>query len=119
MTTEEKIHVFEHSKLVSGNFTQEAVTAAYVEALAALRAKQEAEKNDPLTLDELREMDGEPVWVKPLVGWKTEPFWAIVHGRDVSDGRLSNDPERCVLSLGDPGAYWTDWLAYRRKPEEV
>ncbi len=75
--------------------------------------------NLPLTMEELREMDGEPVWVKPLVGWKTEPFWAIVHGRDVSDGRLSNDPERCVLSLGDTGAYWTDWLAYRRKEDVI
>jgi len=48
MTTEEKIHIFEHSKLVSNNFTQEAVAASYVEALSALRAQQEAERNTPL-----------------------------------------------------------------------
>ncbi len=37
-------------------------------AIAALRAQQEAEKNDPLTMDELREMDGEPVWVNIASG---------------------------------------------------
>ncbi len=90
----------------------------WLRELQILRAQAEAEKNEPLTLEELRKMDGKPVWVKPLVGWKTEPFWAIVHAPYVSDGRLSNDPERCVLSLGGPGAYWTDWIAYRRKPED-
>lgn len=36
MTLDEIIHVFENSKLVSDNFSEQAVTAAYVEALAAL-----------------------------------------------------------------------------------
>lgn len=49
MTIDEKIHVFENSRLVSYNFTSDAVTSAYVEALSALRAQQEAEKNEPLT----------------------------------------------------------------------
>ena len=34
-----------------------------VYALAALREQQEREENEPLTLEELREMDGEPVWL--------------------------------------------------------
>ncbi len=38
-------------------------------AVSALRAQVEAEREAPLTLDELREMDGEPVWVKPLAVW--------------------------------------------------
>ena len=31
-------------------------------ALSAINEKQERENPKPLTLDELREMDGEPVW---------------------------------------------------------
>lgn len=33
-------------------------------AIDALRAQQETEKNDPLTLDELRELHGKSVWCK-------------------------------------------------------
>ncbi len=61
---DELIHIFEACKLVSDHFTPEAVTAAYVEGLAALHARRAAtEANAPLTLDELREMDGEPVYL--------------------------------------------------------
>ena len=41
LTLAEKIHTFENSHLVSDNFTQEALTAAYVEALAALHKTAE------------------------------------------------------------------------------
>lgn len=37
MTREEAAHILEYSRIVSENFTQEAVTATYVMALAALR----------------------------------------------------------------------------------
>lgn len=67
MSENEIIHVFEHSKLISDHFTLEAVTAAYVAALAALREKQERENPEPLTLEELRGMDGKPVWVQDLL----------------------------------------------------
>ena len=35
---------------------------------ALLLTQEEAEKNEPLTLDELREMDGEPVYMVDLTG---------------------------------------------------
>lgn len=38
-------------------------------ANVALRAQLEVEKNEPLTLDELREMDGEPVWDNYYLVW--------------------------------------------------
>lgn len=38
-------------------------------ALAALRAQQEREDPQPLTLEELRKMDGEPVWDNFLMEW--------------------------------------------------
>ena len=37
MTREEAAHILEYSRIVSENFTQEAVTATYVMALSALR----------------------------------------------------------------------------------
>ena len=36
MTLQEKIHIFENSKITADCFTSEALTATYVEALAAL-----------------------------------------------------------------------------------
>lgn len=41
MTREEIIHIFENSRLVSEHFDSEAVTAAYIEGLAALREQEE------------------------------------------------------------------------------
>ena len=63
LSTEECIHIYEYGQLKSKSFVPEAVNAAYVAGLAALYEKLEREKNDPLTLDELLEMDGEPVWI--------------------------------------------------------
>lgn len=70
--------------------------------------------NDPLTLDELRGMQGEPVWVEEVA----EDF---------------QNRNKCRVLKRFCGEYvlWTDdsfnvsdncgktWLAYRRKPEEV
>lgn len=86
-------------------------------ALSALRAQAEAEKNEPLTLDELREMDGEPVWVEVPDGYKHYNGWALV---DVT-WKKNNviylvrahgpvNPCEAVLKNG--------WKIYRRKPEE-
>lgn len=69
--------------------------------------------NDPLTLDELREMDGEPVWVRELA----EPGrgqWRIIKGPWYDVG-LHLDGFG-MLECEDTGK---TWLAYRRKPEEV
>jgi len=44
-------------------------TEALQVALAALRAQQKARTNEPLTLDELRQMDGEPVYVLDNRRW--------------------------------------------------
>lgn len=72
--------------------------------------------NPPLTLDELRKMDGEPVWVcnpKDI----QQGHWALVR----------NDPldvpeyNYCAYAVGISWSfsdYGKTWLAYRRKPEE-
>ena len=80
-----------------------------------VRAPTLTPPNEPLTLDELREMDGQPVWVKclkpdkytyPPVGWRILET-AITGNFGVWNGD-------CVLIERD---YGTDWLAYRRPPE--
>ena len=66
-------------------------------------------KNEPLTLDELREMDGEPVWVQSP-GIPEYGRWAIVEGVG----------ENCLFLRDDFTChdYGKTWLAYRQKPEE-
>lgn len=73
-----------------------------------LAALGNMEKNDPLTLDELRNMDGDPVWVTP------GNFWALVRVVDKLVILVASDGER---------AYAGAWIKlmgpiYRRKPEE-
>ena len=66
-------------------------------------------KNEPLTLDELRKMDGKPVWVQSP-GVPEYGRWAIVEGVG----------ENCLFLHDDFTChdYGKTWLAYRKKPEE-
>ena len=72
MTREEAAHILEYSRIVSENFTQEAVTATYVMALAALRGptREQVEKMRGEWID----IDGEKVPVDKY----GQPFgWAM------------------------------------------
>jgi hypothetical protein len=71
-------------------------------------------ENKPLTLDELRQMSGEPVWVNCPPDSPNVPHCCIV-----SINSLSGDG--CVIS-GFGVNHWFEhyekyWTAYRRKPE--
>ena len=75
-------------------------------AISALR-QQDARKNDPLTLDELRQMDGEPIYiVYGDVAW-----WDIVSFSAQDWLYLAREEELRYSRYGE-------WLAYRQKPEE-
>ena len=82
--------------------------ARFSEEIMVLREQQ---SNDPLTLDELRQMDGEPVWVVRLDG-RLKSRWHIVGSSlwiemfTEWDGAFSPD-------------YGKTWLAYRHKTEDV
>lgn len=126
MTREEIIHIFENSRLVSEHFDSEAVTAAYIEGLAALREQDErdnriesdAVKNEPLTLDELRQMDGEPVFLADLVH-KSDPTVADLWGGWIV---FTNHNQNGFIPRGggffSNYGYGKNWLAYRSKPKE-
>ena len=88
---------------------------AYFWARKALRITL-TPPNEPLTLDELLKMDGQPVWIKRLKGLSVcDTDWAVVDvcpnkirvwwfGSEVEDEPSEKD-------------YGETWLAYRRPPE--
>ena len=78
--------------------------------------------NEPLTLEELREMNGEPVWVKRLKGLSVcDTDWAVV------EFRIEPDVKHYEIRVWWPGSededtpseedYGKTWMAYRRPPE--
>ena len=71
--------------------------------------------NEPLTLDELRKMDGEPVWV---VYGEDEGVWALVEVCEESIFLTNNLGGR--TEYADDAELEDDGLTvYRQKPEEV
>ena len=103
---------------------RKAVDDACILAVAALREQEErdnriesdAVKNDPLTLDELREMDGEPVWVETgevSLGEQIIGSWEIFIGRESAIYYFTRRKRGFFAEH-----YGKTWLAYRRKPKE-
>lgn len=71
--------------------------------------------NEPLTLEELREMDGEPVWGKSLITGKPGE-WFILRVVEMSKTWFI----ACAgaeQGFGDKDTYGETWVAYRRPPE--
>lgn len=100
--------------------TSKAALVEYDDDEARLEACNEAcriaatalrmEENRPLTLEQLMEMDGEPVYVTSSIG--EQPMWYIV---DAEELELKNPWDRITLEEWDEGY---QYRAYRRKPEE-
>ena len=120
MTREEAIKILEYPvKKWSMEWDEREDGLSYYEALdmaiSALRQQEHfrevTKKVEPLTLDELREMEGQPVYIV-----ENTEYWAIVNSFDQAGVYL--------LSYGNPddygyfGLYGKTWLAYRQKPEE-
>nr|WP_255575784.1 Lar family restriction alleviation protein [Caproiciproducens faecalis] len=84
--------------------------------------RRPAPENKPLTLEELRKMDGEPAY---CVNSRGDGKWAIVHICDdiqdsfCGDGN-SEEWEFAYYGLTDDSNQLLDgaWLAYARKPEQ-
>ena len=120
MTNEEAIKILEYPvKKWSMEWDEREDGLSYYEALdMAISALLQQEhfrditkKVEPLTLDELRKMEGQPVYIV-----ENTEYWAIVNSFDQAGVYL--------LSYGNPddygyfGLYGKTWLAYRQKPEE-
>ena len=75
----------------------------------------DAPPNDPLNLEELRDMDGEPVWVVEINGYP--PHWGLIYWcrknkRDIVYVTINNGASICAETSMAAGV-----KIYRRKPE--
>ena len=101
-------------------YTESELCEAYEMAICSLRAQHEQELNYPLTLDELREMGGEPVWLHTFssVQRKTNiAQWAILESVGNSNavflkGGCNSRITKWFCNYG------RTWLAHRHKPKE-
>ena len=82
----------------------------------------EPQPNDPLAMEELLEMDGEPVW---CVDGRGNECWCLVNCDDGVPCCYDNETglwEDCFYNMtgsGKFGLHESGWLAYRRRPEEA
>ena len=91
-------------------------------AISALRQqdhfREVTKKVEPLTMDELRKMDGEPVWIVEYPDWG---HWEL--SADAEDYVTDRDTDFYGMKHNDTagryGLHKLGWLAYRQKPEEV
>ncbi len=75
--------------------------------------------NDPLTLEQLREMDGEPVWIAPVKGkCKITARWMLISGYHLEKDIYLFTPNSNILQGYNGKSYGKMWLAYRHKPED-
>ena len=132
MTREEAIKVLEKQFDKScGNYRYQNAEKLDFEnalwvAISAIRQQDHfrdiTKKVEPLTLDELREMDGEPVWTV-TTGISSSGRWELCTCETVCACPL-HKVLRCVTADGevtdyDLDTYGKTWLAYRQKPEDV
>lgn len=95
-------------------------------AIDALKAEAQPQENKPLTQEELRKMDGEPVWCVDGIGnvaWCLVSVWSNREEKstgadcvDKNDG-LWDATYYGMKGNGEHGLHAVGWLAYRRKPE--
>ena len=111
MTIEEAISILERVAHTESKWpgTEDTLEALHM-AISALR-KQGQERNDPITLDELRKMDCEPVYCVEITGreewlFRRDGGFADMYGEFTSDDFMSWDN------------YGKLWWCYRQKPEE-
>ena len=87
-------------------------------ALQALQEKAERDNPQPLTIEQLRQMDGEPVWVKvlsPIGDVKDSWFLIDCENREVE---LINSEEYLLYPDELNYEYGNYYVAYKYKPKE-
>lgn len=88
-----------------------------VEVIRQLRTKAVPPPNEPLTLEELREMDGEPVWTVAIDSGVSR--WTFIDSEcELVRFFTTRRGVACEGIARYFKAYGKTWLAYRRRPEE-
>lgn len=115
---------------VDARESNQEVVDSIAEALIALAEKQERKNPVALTIKELREMGGEPVWIEKIAPDinVTESDWASIDGPWVltrTNGIVTSwsCAARRFESVNDADSisvesYGKTWLAYAHKPAE-
>lgn len=109
MTPKEALKILTGAEImVLNRFHDKFMEAASV-ALNSLKEKAERENPAPLTIEELRKIDGEPVW---LTGFE----WRVCYGTSTFRG---TEYLETGMDTGIPlDGYGEKWFAYRHKPKE-
>lgn len=122
MTIEEAIEALDVLRIFDAPRLSEAVQMA----LSALRAQQEAEKNEPLTRDELLTMNGKPVWCEDGNGNACWCLICVIHDKgcvfmDAVDNEtgLWDGDYYGMTGDGKHGLHLLGWIAYRHPPKEA
>ena len=121
MTREEAIKQLDGADVAVLNRDFFKFNQAIIMAISALRQQEHfrdvTKKVEPLTRDELRQMDGEPVWVEFQDG--SGGCWGLVHitmfNHVVFTHVVFTNGLYCTV--GKP-YFGKTWLTYRQKPEE-
>ena len=93
-------------------------------AIAAIKQQQEQESNEPLTLDGLRQMKGEPVWITLAKESGRIPVpeqWTIFAGmsEDINKNKVYVFSTTRTTLAYTSESYGQTWLTYRRKPKDT
>ena len=116
MTREKAIELLE-----SYDFPEESPDLTQAAYMGAAALREELAENTPLTLEELREMDGEPVWVvfksEDTDACQTLPQWMliVIEGNEIF---LVNSRAECCYCAEPPDCNYIAGI-YRRPPEET
>lgn len=119
MTNEEALDMLEYGDWFQSvyNNLPESTANKVAEAIEAVaKAVHSATTSEPLTLEQLRQMDGRPVWIVEHPDWG---HWEL--SADAEDYIADRDQDLYGLKHDDPagqcGLHVLGWLAYRRPPE--
>ena len=94
---------------------QEDLVSARMKYIARLKELDIGKLNPPLTWDELREMEGKPVWIYEPYNGEWHGNWAVIYS--VGEYDFDDDP---YMSMTDDSFYLksgcgTRWQAYRKE----
>lgn len=116
MKIEEAIAILERKTTIPGDrYTWEQIELAIDAALTALHSMPES--GEPLSLEQLKQMDGKPVWVvclkkekyiNPPIGWR-------ILEKSISGSFGVWNGENCLSQR----SYSSDWLAYAYPPAHI
>ena len=108
MNIDKVIEILDSGKAPETEQDFEDFDTAIETAINLLKTHPDNQPNDPLTLEELREMDGEPVWISYFAGG---PNVCMLVDAKHDVCRDAHGGFAVFENLG------RTWLAYRRKPE--